>query len=219
MIYDSLSSDIAIFLHDKGFKNEKRSFKMFTFSRLMGNYIINKEREEIVFKGPVSLIVSSPFKEFCSSLATGLLLKESVRIGNNQMQVIESKIENEAIKSDKVKIRALSPIVTYSTLLRLDGRKYTCYFEPGEPDYDELISNNLKKKYKAFYKEEPPSENIKIESLNQSKLSIVKYKGIIIKGYIGRFILSGPTPLLQIGIDSGLGSKNSQGFGCVEIIK
>jgi len=33
MIYNSLDDDIADFLHDKGFVYEKRTFKMFAFSR------------------------------------------------------------------------------------------------------------------------------------------------------------------------------------------
>lgn len=219
LIYNSLNDDIAVFLHEKGFRNEKRSFKLFSFSRLQGDFILDKEKGKIKFKEPISLTISSPFKEFCSSLATGLLTNESVRIGNNQAEVIETIMENEIIKDNEIKIQTLSPIVVYSTFLRPDGRKYTCYFQPGEADYDELLSNNLKKKYKAFYKKDPPTGDVKIQALNQSKLSIINYKGIVIKGYSGRFILSGPVPLLQMAVDGGLGSKNSQGFGCIQVIK
>ena len=37
-----------------------------------------------------------------------------------------------------MEVRTYRPIVTYSTLLRPDGRKYTCYFQPGESDFQAL---------------------------------------------------------------------------------
>lgn len=219
MIYNSLDDDIATFLHKKGFKNEKRSFKMFAFSRLMGSYDIDSKRERIEFKDSVSLVVSSPFKEFCNSLATGMFTQDSIRIGSTNMEVTQSIMENEVVTSTEIRIQTLSPIVLYSTFLRPDGRKYTCYFQPEESEYDDLLSNNLKNKYRAFYREEPPTGEVELRSLNQPRLSVMKYKNIVIKGYSGRFILRGPVPLLQMAIDGGLGSKNSQGFGCIKLIK
>jgi len=63
-----------------------------------------------------------------------------------------------------------------------------------------------------------PEEDVEIEPISKTKLSVVKYKDFVIKGYSGKFIMKGPVPLLQMGIGTGLGSKNSQGFGCVEVI-
>ncbi|MFZ3132612.1 MAG: CRISPR-associated endoribonuclease Cas6 [Desulfosporosinus sp.] len=40
----------------------------------------------------------------------------------------------------------------------------------------------------------------------------------MIKGYSGMMELSGPSQLLQVAIDAGLGSKNSQGCGCLEMM-
>lgn len=219
MIYNSLDDNTAEFLHDRGFIHGKRAFKMFTFSRLMGNYNIDKRNSKITFTGPISLVVTSPYNNFCNSLANGLLLKPNVRLGNNEMKVTDITLEKDIIDNEKIRIRTLSPIVVYSTLLRPDGRKYTCYFEPGENDFVEIMENNLRKKYKAFHEANPPTENVSILPLRQPRLSIVNYKNTVIKGYSGIFTLSGPAPLLQIAVDSGLGSKNSQGFGCIRVIK
>lgn len=46
----------------------------------------------------------------------------------------------------------------------------------------------------------------------------MKYKGFIVKSYSGRLFLEGPRSLLQMAVAAGLGSKNSQGFGCVKIV-
>lgn len=219
MIYDSLKEELADFLHEKGFEKGKRSFKMFTFSRLIGNYAIDKEKGNIIFKDTISLIISSPYDEFCSSLATSLLLKKSIRLGNTDLELVQSIIEKDSITENNIIVQTMSPIVTYSTFLRPDGRKYTCYFQPGEADYNQLIESNLKKKYEAFYKNSAPEGNFYIKYLHQPKMSVMNYKQTVIKGYSGRFALSGPIPLLQMAIDSGLGSKNSQGFGCIKLVK
>lgn len=45
------------------------------------------------------------------------------------------------------------------------------------------------------------------------------FKGTVIKGWTGLYELSLPEPLFQIAYDTGLGSKNSQGFGMVEVVR
>jgi len=45
----------------------------------------------------------------------------------------------------------------------------------------------------------------------------VNYRNSVIKGYTGVVELSGPKELLHMTVDAGVGSKNSQGFGCMEM--
>ncbi|WP_238455505.1 CRISPR-associated endoribonuclease Cas6 [Desulfolucanica intricata] len=216
-IYDSLGEELASFLHNSGFIEGKRAFKMFTFSRIQGKFQMIEGGQKISFTGQVKLTVSSPMTAFCNSLVNRLLLQGEVRIGKNYLKVTEVRGRNVTIGSEQVQFRTVSPIVLYSTLLRPDGRKYTCYFQPDEPDYEKLLENNLRKKYSAFYKEEAPEGELRVRALGQHRLAVIKYKETVIKGYSGKLMVSGPIPLLQMAVDSGLGSKNSQGFGCVEI--
>ena len=195
-----------------------RSFKMFTFSRLMGRYQINKYTNSIRFFDDIKVIISSPVNEFCNSVANGILSKRWLDFGKNKVEAEKMLVRQYSVDKQEVKIKTLSPVVAYSTFLRPDGRKYTCYFQPGEPDYDRLISNNLRKKYQAFYNEEAPAGEVKVEKLGQVKMHVMKYKSTVIKGYSGKLLLTGPKELLQITVDAGLGSKGSQGFGCVEVI-
>lgn len=219
MIYNSVDADLGQFLHEKGFQVEKRTFKMFAFSRLIGKYNIDKKSQKIYFEGPVTLTISSPYEEFCNSIASGLLLKQQVMLGNTQMKVQEVIFEKEVVDADEIRIITLSPIVIYSTFFRSDGRRYTCYFQPGEKEHGAILDNNIRKKFSAFYDKEPPEGNMFMKSLGRTKLSVINYKSTVIKGYSGKFILSGPIPLLQMALDAGLGSKNSQGFGCIKLIK
>jgi CRISPR-associated endoribonuclease Cas6 len=49
-------------------------------------------------------------------------------------------------------------------------------------------------------------------------LRILEYRGTVIKGWTGLFKLDLPEPFFLLAYDSGLGSKNSQGFGMVEVV-
>lgn len=218
MIYRNLDDEIGTFLHDKGFQKEKRTYKMFSFSRLVGKFYIDREKEKIIFKSPIELTISSPYNSFNNSIGKIILLSENIQLADNNLKVKELKVKHEKIDNEEINIRTLSPIVIYSTLYKIDGKKFTYYFNPYEKEFSELISDNLKNKYRAFYNEDPPEGNVEVQPISKMKLSVVKYKDYVIKGYSGKFYLKGPIPLLELGISTGLGSKNSQGFGCVEII-
>jgi CRISPR-associated endoribonuclease Cas6 len=218
VIYNAIDPLLAAFLHSKGFLSSGRSFKLFTFSRLNGRYEIDKCRGSIKFFDEINMTISSPVGEFCNSIANGMLIKRWIDFGKNRVEAKNMMVRQHTVDGRKVIIRTLSPVVAYSTLLRPDGRKYTCYFQPGEPDYDRIISSNLRKKYEAYYNEEAPAGSVKVEKLSQVKMHVMSYKDTVIKGYSGKLQLSGPKELLQIAVDAGLGSKNSQGFGCVELV-
>lgn len=216
-IYNSIDAELAAFLHEKGFLDGKRTFKMFAFSLLRGLFAIDKSQNSIKFTNEIQLTVSSPVDEFCQSLVNTLLTRGYIRLGESEAAVEKVYAQKFKVEKEEVPLWTLSPVVLYSTLLRPDGRKYTCYFQPGEPDYDRLLNSNLQKKYKALFGTEPPAGEVRAKALGRQRMHIINYKGIIIKGYSGKLLLTGPIPLLQLAVDAGLGGKNAQGFGCVEI--
>ena len=170
-----------------------------------------------MFEDKIQLVITSPVEEFCQSLANGLLMKGVLYFGQQPVEVKEVQVEQPCVSSELINLKTLSPIVAYSTLFRPDGRKYTCYFQPGDPDYNTIIEGNLRKKFQACYGCEAPKGEISIKKRGEMHQNIVIYKGTIIKGYSGRVQLTGPKELLQMAVDAGLGSKNSQGFGCIEM--
>ncbi len=161
---------------------------------------------------------SSPIDEICESIANQLLNREFLSLGDNMVYVEQLQVEKPKVKEEQITVTTLSPIVVYSTLYKYDKQKYTCYFMPGEVDYERLITENLKKKYKAFTGMDHYGENLVIKPLGRIRQSIVYYKDTVVKGCVGKFIIAGDKDLLQMGIDAGFGSKNSQGFGCVKLV-
>ncbi|KFD40694.1 CRISPR-associated protein Cas6 [Peptococcaceae bacterium SCADC1_2_3] len=218
-IYTNLGSDLAEFLHGRGFTAGRRSFKLFTFSRMMGEYRLDKAKNEIIFFKELKLVVSSPLLQFCTSLLNHLLTSGVIYLGEEIAEITGINVETPKVVTEEAEIRMLSPVVVYSTFLKPEGGKYTCYFQPGEGEFTRLIESNLRKKYEAFYQRTPPAGEVKIRAIGRPKFNLVMYKDTPIKGYTCRLKLTGPPDLLQMGVDAGLGSKGSQGFGCVEMVR
>jgi CRISPR-associated endoribonuclease Cas6 len=213
-IYGALDRDFAAFLHNYGYDGGGRIFKLFSFSRLMGKYQVNNGT--IVFEGNVKLFIVSPVEQFCQNILNGLLNQNGLTLGQAFLRIESIKADIPKVEEDRLKLRLLSPVVAYSTMLKPEGKKYTCFFQPGEKDFTENAAENLRKKYRAFCRREPPTGEIEIKPLQQPKLHVMEYKGTVIKGYSGTLSMKGPRELLQIALDAGLGSKNSMGFGCGE---
>lgn len=215
-IYAALPEDIATSLHDEGFAAGKRNFKMFAFSRLIGKFVLDKTAGTIRFPEEISLVITSPDTRFFLSLINNLLTKNHIRLGQSVLHINEVRFDEQVVDSETLNIHTLSPVVAYSTLLKPEGGKYTCYYQPGEGEFDRLITANLMKKFEAFHGRQPSAGDVRVRSLNRPRLHVTTYKGTVVKGYTCRLKLSGPRELLQLALDAGLGGKGSQGYGCVE---
>lgn len=218
-IYAALPENIASRIHDEGYSAGNRRFKMFSFSRILGKFFIDRTAGTIRFPEGACLVISSPNTEFFLSLVNNLLTKNHVRLGDSILKINEVRFDEQKVEDDVLTVRTLSPVVVYSTLLRPEGGKYTCFFQPGEVEFDRLITANLRKKFEAFYSEQPPEGEIRLKPLDRPRLHVTNYKGTVIKGYTCRLKMTGPRELLQIGLDAGIGGKGGQGYGCVEKVR
>jgi len=202
------------FIHNEGYKYENKNYKLFTFSKLYGLYRYNKNDQKIIFNGDVTLIVSCVEDIFMQYLInTCILSNMPIKILNQQVIIKSVSIVNEKIHQGNISF--LSPCTVYSTIYN-NGKKQTYYYEPIEKEFSDLIKQNLISKYKAYYGQEPSDSSFSIKLLNEKsyKKIITKYKdSYIIIAYDGCFQITGSMELIKIGYDSGLGSKNSQGFG------
>lgn len=215
-LYANISPELASFLHDKGFKYEKRSFKMFTFSKLIGRYEIKNGM--ITFTTPVKFIISSPLDRFVSELANTMLSSSKLKLCGEDINIEEMEVLGKPEIKSRMEIRMITPLVAYSTLITPEGRKKTYYYNPLEPEFAELIDRNLRKKYEAFYGKKPRARKTSIKPIVFNE-RILKYRDNVIKGYTGKFIIDGNRKLIELAYDCGLGSKNSQGFGMFDPLR
>jgi CRISPR-associated endoribonuclease Cas6 len=216
-IYRHLRPEMAASLHDEGFVEGKRHLKMFVFSRLMGSSTV--QDGQIVFPGEFSVVVASPEVDFLESLALHVMGAEDLCLGENRVRLVSVEVMAEEVYQCPVLLRALSPITVYSTLSRADGKRKTYYYSPFEPEFSQQIVRNLQRKWSVLYGSEVSIEGATVQPwrVNTRNQHIALYKGTVIKGWSGIYEAYLPEPLFRMALDAGLGSKNSQGFGCVGV--
>jgi len=148
-IYRNLDESLANWLHNHGIIYEKRRFKFFTFSRLMGKYRIRKDGM-IEFSPPVELQIASINERMIESLVENLLKREYHELSSNICQLIKIEVKKTPEYSKRKIVRALSPITIYSTFTTKNGRRKTYYYSPFEADWEKQIVMNLVRKAKAL---------------------------------------------------------------------
>lgn len=205
------------FIHDEGYQYEKRNYKMYSFSRLFGKFKLDKINKQISYDKEVRLTVSSIDERLPQYFLNATFSKEGIRLGRNNVSIKEVGIENDVLDSP-LKVYTKSPITIHSTLTDATGKKKTYYYSPHEEEFNSMIKDNLIRKFVAMYGKEPENDEFKIEILNPKKLKerVLVYKGFIIKGWDGEFIIRGSKELINFAYNVGLGARNSQGFGCIQ---
>lgn len=222
MIYNNISRELSDFLHDQGFVINGRQFKLFTFSRLQGCFKISGSKIE--FTPPVSLIVASPVERFLRELAEGMLGNDNLNICGQRLMLTSVAVFQgfeDVDFSEEVTIKMLSPVVAYNTVKKSGGSR-TIYFSPWDEWFSELIRINLERKYQLIYGQKLQDGDIRIEPLGPKDArycKVLEYKNTVIKGWNGIYKLKGDRRLIKVAYEAGLGSKNSQGFGCFEVIE
>ncbi len=224
MIYKSLDNALAQQLHEEGFKYGKRRFKLFTFSRLLSHHRrLDLKEGTISFTGPLFLKVGAMETDILESLAVHLVRFGEVKLNGQTCCFTSVEVEMPVEASKPVLVRTLSPITTYSTLFDATGKKKTYYYNPWEQEFSQKILENLQRKARAYYGEDekfPPLDGAYIKPVRVSKKNeaIINFKGFWIKGWTGLYELNLPEPYFTLAYNAGLGSKNSQGFGMVEVV-
>lgn len=219
LIYRHLGSHLAQTIHDRGIVDGKRHLRMFSFSRLLARGQV--DGQHIRFTGTAGLVVTSPWAEFLETLAVRIAQASTIRLGPAEFFVESVEVVRDDPYAPVAVVEALSPITVYSTLFTSDGRRKTYYYSPFEPEFERLLLQNLVRKARAWYGETPSLEGAAVRPVRvrAQDQRILLYKGTVIKGWLGLYEMRLPEPLYRMALDAGLGAKNSQGLGCIELCR
>lgn len=208
-----------VFLHEKGFEFKGRKFKLFTFSQLYGNYQIDKENKIIIFPESVKLTVSSVVDDFNQEFLKTCLSRKNLTLNNQLLEVQRIAVNDNNYRIKDALVKTLSPITVYSTVY-LNGRKKTIYYFPEDSLFQKYIRDNLIKKAELIYGRGFDDAKFEIKAIqDKTQMNILYYKQFVIKGSSGLFEIRGDEELIHAALNCGLGSKNSQGLGCIQLIR
>ncbi len=218
-IYRYLNSEFATYLHSKGYqaKDSKRQFRLFTFSFIEAKRKIQylKNIKSLLFPTEISFILSTVIEEIGISLIENQMKKDKIILGKNVVTLGGIKVHNPPKFNNPENIVMKSPLTISSTMEKFDGKPFRYFYTPDDKDFSDMVRNNLIRKYKAYDGTELDDE-FTISPVDV-RIQKVTYKGITIPGYMGIFRISGSKRLMQFAYDTGLGSRNSQGFGLFDI--
>jgi CRISPR-associated endoribonuclease Cas6 len=159
--------------------------------------------------------VRSVQKEFIKRVEEGIKI-HGLKIGDSVLRPEKISCEDYQITESRIEIEMLSPITVSST----NADKYRRYFNPLDKEFYELVLANFKRKYCAFSGENPESQVIFKNMLISTKdKRVTKYRGGIILSWKGNYQLIGDLKYLNFLYNTGLGSKNSQGFGMFKVLR
>jgi CRISPR-associated endoribonuclease Cas6 len=211
---------IQVKYHEKGHDLGGKLIKLFTYSRIFGRFEIDQSQKSISFMTPISLTISAFDQEFLSEFTNNVLRSDLLYLNGVKLKVETFEpIPYQNIK-ENVQIEMLSPVTVYVTEEK-DGKRHTRYFSPWEQEFNDLITENIRRKMGATSDD---SENscyeLKLTPMfekNDKFQKIIRFKDTIIKAWAGTYLLSGQSELIRMAYFSGLGVKNSEGFGCFRI--
>lgn len=222
LLYRSLRDpSFSSFLHDKGFQKGKRSFKLFTFSRLFGDHTINRKEKTIKYHQTITWHIGSVMPKLIQMLGEYFLLHgEEILLNGQPLQIVKVEVDNVEINEQSYVIEMLSPITVYSTYEQTDGTKKTHFFSPYDEVFSTMVENNFCNKYEAYYGIKPTTRlTLTPIEIKPNYKVVTTFKGFRITAWQGRFQLTSSPEQIKFVYGTGLGSRNSQGFGMFRIIE
>lgn len=202
------------FIHNKGYKFEERAYKLFTFSKINGAFRMDKENRKIIFYKDMRITISSVVDEFIEYLLNSVLIESNpINIGGANVEISRVEVKESPDLSKKVQVYTLSPVTAYSTL----ENKQTRFYNPYDMEFSQYIKKNLLHKYEAYHGNQPENTDFVMKPIGAVKEARVNYKGFHILAYNCEIEMEGSEELLRMAYSAGIGGKNSQGFGCIEV--
>jgi CRISPR-associated endoribonuclease Cas6 len=211
MIYKLLSSnsDYSDFLHEGGYENGGRSFKLFTFSSLRGPKTIRKDY--VYFPDFVFLDVRSVSDVFTDCLVAELNSRGQVEIMGNNLPVHDIRIAEPSIDEGRIPVSFLSPVTAHVTDAETNK---TEFLTPFDPRFEKHIDMNFRRKYGAYYGQQPATGiSLEAQTIRQRDKYVTWFKNDYIVAWRGEYELKGDPEHLTFLYYAGLGARNSAGFG------
>lgn len=221
--------EYAFWLHENGYKADgEKKFKLFSFSRLMipqwqiprGTDRLRIQSEEVEWF--LSFLPDKSTEKFVQ----GIFANQRIAIGDKKscVQFIVKGVEGVPAPAiqEEMMFEAISPMT-----LRC-WHADTCkseYISPADPRAPKAILTGLLSRYKAINGVEFHGDvDYQYEVLDKPKSALIKIKAdtpyqTFVRGYMCRFKIRVPQPLMRILYESGAGELCSQGFGFVREIK
>ena len=188
--------------------HDSKEYKPFNFSEIMGQakYL----NGNLIFNNLASMEISSIDNQVISEIIIKLNEDRFIKIINQNYEIVEVKVlPFPNINADYIDVKMISPVTAHKTI---DNK--TIYFNPLQDEFFRMLNANFTKKAKV---EENALEFSRIKDIKKVVV-LYKNKKFIIEAYKFKCRIKATRENLIKLYQLGLGEKNAQGFGMIEII-
>ena len=233
-IIERADSVFAAFLHDSGYTNGGKTFKLFTFSDIQTPFVKNGDRMMLTTNN-AELIVCFYMPQAAENFIKGLFMKQLLEITDRSSKAVFTVAGVEALSDGviersgdgvmSVMLQPLSPLVVG----RKNERGHYDYRSPTDTDFTDGIVYNWMEKWGAVH----DASEVDMEALRkaisvevklwkcppQQRLITIKAgtdAETKVRGYMKfDLMVTAPQKMLQLLLGSGAGIHNSIGLGCL----
>lgn len=234
-IIQNADAGFAAFLHDTGYGQGFKSFKLFTFSDMITPFKMQGDRMQLL-SNEAHLQICFYLPHAAANFIKGLFMNQQIEIGDKKSSVRFHVLQIEAVAEElkfnenkKIVLQPISPLVAG---IKNEKGNYN-YLDPHDSQFVASLIHNWLQKYKAIYDAgDGMLEMLKNEiELNilffsrppQSRLITIKAgttKETKIRGFKKfRLEVAASKELLEIALGAGMGLYNAQGMGCMEVVQ
>ena len=232
------SSEFAEFLHTTGYKQNKRTYKLFTFSLQFDKISIEKGKIKLLSPRASLYIDSAITDDFITNFVLGSFGAQTIHLQFGK-ELVTFEIEQaetlpEPQFGETAKFKLLSPIVL-STMKDTEVSINTYYLRYNDDmeEINRILNQNLINKYELIHNSPYNGGAVKLSWDDEyikrrkargkrltKKISVLKSgeRPIEIVGNEIPFTLTGSPELMKVGYSCGFGEKNSMGFGMAEVV-
>ena len=232
-VFAQADEEFAAKLHDFGFTDGLRNFKLFTFSRLFIQGARPAPQNRLQFASAYAkFYISFQIRELHDNFILGLFRNQqgeiADRFGGIAFEVEEIRRVDPIPILPQMQFRSISPIfVDYHE----EGERYPRHLSHQDAEYEDMLFESLCNKYDSVRNQKVARDLFHRKSFGlevKEKLPIRKRLVTIKEGsseatkrkaYDFTMQVKAPEPLMELIINTGLGRNNSQGFGMVEVFE
>jgi CRISPR-associated endoribonuclease Cas6 len=202
---------------------DEESVKPYTFAVYFGKQA-KFEKDFIKVKEPIIFRFSTGDKKVAMAFYDGVVrLKKDFYLHDFSPKAKEGafyKIERIEVEEEPLLgniFKTLSPIVVERKTMSKEPKER--YVVPEEPDFNEWLNENLRRRMSAILMRQPSFTRISLEPIAVEEV-LLKHYGGYVRGFLGEFKLYVDNPeVLKFVYQYGLGVRTGQGFGYLEVIQ
>jgi len=203
----------STWLHDEGYRKNKKIYRLFVFSDLQFAELAVLP-EGLRTRGSVVWQLASPDERFIEKLKGGIkILNNKITLFESEFNVLDT-LETQLPINEKSVFHTISPIV--ASIQEKGKGSPPSYLAPQDQRFTEALERNLLSKWEAFCNKPVDKGGFGIR-VWEPRSKLVSTFNIQVRAWHLKLQMWGLDELMKFAYDVGLGERNSQGFGMIEV--